>query len=169
MAPMDRWRALSERLSVWCAVAAGTCLMGIVLVTTLNIVFRRTSVLPPITGAQEGAAFLGALAVALALPFTQVSKANIGVEMVQAWLPERARLIGERVNSVVSAVVCLLIAWRCAAYGLDLWESDEVSMTLAIPFHPILFVMSGCFVLLAAVFLTDAAKPAPHAAPQVSV
>jgi TRAP-type C4-dicarboxylate transport system permease small subunit len=164
---MSRLRALSERLSTYCAVAAGTCLMAIVVLTTLNIIFRRTSFLPPITGAQEGAAFLGALAVALALPFTQVRKANICVEMLQPYLSERARVLVERANGFISAIVCLLIAWQCAVYALDLWEAEEVSMTLAIPFYPIILVIGACFAMLAVVFVTDALKPVHRAAPQV--
>ena len=117
-------RALSERLSTYCAVAAGTCLMAIVVLTTLNIIFRRTSFLPPITGAQEGAAFLGALAVALALPFTQVRKANICVEMLQPYLSERARVLVERANGFISAIVCLLIAAACLnAHPVLMWTA----------------------------------------------
>lgn len=142
--------------------------MAIVVLTTLNIIFRRTSFLPPITGAQEGAAFLGALTVALALPFTQVRKANICVEMLQPYLSERARMLVARANGFISAIVCLLIAWRCAVYALDLRESEEVSMTLAIPFYPIILVMSACFAMLAVVFVIDGLEPADHAAPQVS-
>ena len=163
---MSRWETLSRRLCVWCAVAAGLCLTGIVTVTVLNIVFRRTGILPPITGAQESTEFFGALAVALALPFTQLRKANISVEMLHSYMSPRVRTWVERVNATIAAALCLVVAWRCVVYALDLRAAKEVSMTLAIPFWPINMVIGACFVLLALVFVLDAVKPdRAHAPP----
>jgi TRAP-type C4-dicarboxylate transport system permease small subunit len=156
----NRLRAIAGRISHVCAVIAGICLMAIVVLTTLNIVFRQTPFIPPITGAQEGTAFLGALLIALAMPMTQLQKSNISVEMIHSVLSTRAATTLARMNAVISAAVCLLIAWQCAAYAIDFWESGEVSMTLAVPFYPLILIVSASFAMLALIFITDCIAPA---------
>lgn len=142
-----------ETLSRYGAAIAAYCLMAIVVIIAGNIIIRQF--IDPIEGVHEVAAFLGALVIALSLARNQLSKENIGVEIIHVYLPKRIQLIVESVTSLIAAIVSALIAWQLFAYSLHLCQSNEVSMTLAIPYYPFIAVVGLCFALLALVLFND--------------
>ena len=152
---MKALQAAASVVSRVCAAIAGSCLMAIVALVTLNIILRRPPFHSPIAGAHEISAFLNAAVIGLALPLTQLTKKNIGVELLVGNVPRPVRVVLERVVALASMIVCLLIAWRSVLYGMTLWERGEVSLTLSIPFYPFIFAVSLCFVLLAFVLFAD--------------
>jgi TRAP-type C4-dicarboxylate transport system permease small subunit len=157
---MEKLKSAAEAASRLMAIAAGCCLMGMVGITTLNIILRRPPFHSPLTGAHELSAFLGALLIGLALPLTQLRKGNISVEILRAYLSEPVAAALERVLALVCGGLSIVIFWRLIVYGLDLRERDEVSMTLAIPFWPALVAIGICFAVLSLVFIVQAAMPA---------
>jgi TRAP-type C4-dicarboxylate transport system permease small subunit len=150
--------ALAEFIARHCAVIAGVCLMAIVAVTTLNIVARKFAA--PILGAHEATEYLGALLIGLTLAYNQLRKENIGVELVDAFLAPRARALTESVTSFLSLFMCLLIAWRCVVYAIELRETREVSMTMGIAFYPFVLIVGVSFALLAFALLVDSLRAA---------
>lgn len=142
-----------ETLSKYGATIAAYCLMAIVAMIAANIIIRQF--VDPIEGVHEVAAFLGSLVIALSLARNQLSKENISVELVHLYLSKRAQLILESITSMISAIVSALIAWQLFGYGLHLYDSNEMSMTLAIPYYPFIGVVGLCFALLALVLFTD--------------
>lgn len=155
--------AIAETVSRILAIIAGCCLMGIVLITTLNIILRRAPFHTPIMGAPEISTFLGAMLIGFALPLNQLRDGNIKVEMLHSILSLRARIILERIVLLVSGVLCIAIAWRLFDYALVLRGREEVSMTLAIPFYPFIVVTSLCFAMLAFVLLVQVIAPRDEA------
>jgi TRAP-type C4-dicarboxylate transport system permease small subunit len=153
--------ALADRIARHCAAVAGVCLMAIVVLTALNIVARKLML--PILGAHEATQYLGALLISLTLAYNQLKKENINVELVHAFLPARARALLDGVTSLLCVVMCLLIAWRCIVYALDLWATKEVSMTMGIPFYPVILVVGASFALLALALLIDSLNAAAEA------
>jgi len=150
---MAKMTAIIETLSRYGAEVSGYCLMAIVAMIAGNIIIRQF--IEPIEGVHEVAAFLGALVIALSLARNQLSKENIGVEIIHVYLPKHLQLIVESITSLISAIVSALIAWQLFAYSLHLYESNEVSMTLAIPYYPFIGVVSLCFLLLTLVLFAD--------------
>lgn len=142
-----------ETLSRYGTTIAACCLMAVVAIIAGNIIIRQF--IDPIEGVHEVAAFLGALVIALSLARNQLSKENIGVEIIHVYLPKRIQLIVEAVTSLISAIVSALIAWQLLAYGFHLYDSNEVSMTLAMPYYPFIAVVGLCFALLALVLFSD--------------
>ncbi|HEY7548182.1 MAG TPA: TRAP transporter small permease [Hyphomicrobiaceae bacterium] len=153
---LQRMHALAEFIARYCAVIAGLCLMAIVVVTTLNIVARKFTA--PILGAHEATEYLGALLIGLTLAYNQLRRENISVELVDTLLSPRARALMESVTSILSLLVCLLIAWRCVVYAIELRETREVSMTMGIAFYPFVLIVGASFALLAFALLVDSLR-----------
>lgn len=155
---IQRMQALADLIARHCAAVAGICLMAIVALTTLNIVARQ--LMWPILGAHEATEYLGALLISLTLAYNQLRKENIGVEIVDTLVSARVRALLESITSSLALLLCLLIAWRCVVYAVDLWHSKEVSSTMGIPFYPFVTVVGLSFALLAFALLVDALKAA---------
>jgi TRAP-type C4-dicarboxylate transport system permease small subunit len=155
---LPRINALADLIARHCAAIAGVCLMAIVALTALNIVARKLML--PILGAHEATQYLGALLIGLTLAYNQLKKENIRVELVHTFLPPRARALLDSFTSLLCVLMCLLIAWRCVVYALDLWETKEVSMTMGLPFYPVILVVGASFALLALALLIDSLNAA---------
>lgn len=155
----DRLLAAAGRVSRILWAVAACCLVGMVALTTLNIVLRRPPFEAPLTGAHELTAFLGALVISLSLPLNQLRKGNIRVEILQSLIPPRLRALLERTVLLVSGVLCGVIVWRLVVYALVLRDKGEVSMTLAIPYFPFILVLGVCFLMLAVVLVVQSIAP----------
>jgi len=154
---IDRIFAVTNSIARYSTVIAGVCLMSIVAVTTLNIIARRFF-MSPILGAHEAVEYLGALLISLTLAYNQINKENIRFELMDVLFSARTRVAMESVTSFICAILCLLIAWQCSVYALGLWEAKEVSLTMGIPFFPVIFVVAASFVLLALVLFVESMK-----------
>jgi len=128
-----------------------------VVITTLNIIVRRAPFHAPILGSAEISTFLGAMLISLALPLNQLRKGNIAVEMLSSSLPPLVRLVLEKIVLLISGVTCVAIGWQLFEHGFVLAERGEVSMTLAVPFYPLIYVSGLCFEMLAFVLFVQAA------------
>ena len=122
-----------------------------------NVISRLTP-LGPISGTFELTGYLGALLTAFALGHNQVIRGNIAVEFLVSRLSKKTQAAIDTVVFFVSAVLCILICWRCVHEAIDMSRTGEVSPTLSIPFFPVfLGIALGC-ALLTLVFLTDTFK-----------
>jgi TRAP-type C4-dicarboxylate transport system permease small subunit len=109
----------------------------------------------PIPGAYEMVGFLGALIVAFSLAYTSLHRGHVAVEVVFEKLPPRAQSIVSAVGDLISAALFGLISWQSLAYGIDLRQSGEVSLTLQMPLYPFVYsIAAGCG-LLGLVLLVD--------------
>ena len=125
---------------------AAAAVMGMMLLTCADIFLRLMR--HPITGTYETVGFMGALCVSWALAQTSVDKGHIAVDFLVQRLSEKSQKIVEAINSLISAVFFLVVAWQGVRYGLELKASGEVSMTLQTPIYPIVYgLAAGCAVL----------------------
>lgn len=130
---------------------AGWSLVGMMSLTVADVVlrlFRR-----PILGTYEIVGLMGAIVIAFAMPNTTLQRGHVAVEVVVTRLPLPARAIVTLVTRALSIILFAVIAWECIGYGNDLKVSGEVSMTLRLPFYPILYGIAFaagivCFVIL---------------------
>ncbi|MEX0407852.1 TRAP transporter small permease [Aquibium sp. LZ166] len=141
------------------AILAALCLVGMIVMTSLNIVLRRPPFETPVTGAHELTAFMGALVIALALPLNQLRDGNIRVEMLTAWLPSRVTDILHRLVLLVSGALCAVIAVQLVKHAHVLSNRGEVSMTLAIPYYPFILVVGCGFAILSVVLWIQMIAP----------
>ena len=127
----------------WVAAAAILLMM---LVTTGDVVFRffRFS----IPGAYETVGFLGALAVAFALPYTAAEKGHIAVDFLVQRFSRPVRIVINVINSILALFLFSIIAWQSLRYGASLKATGSVSLTLEMPIYPFAYgVAAGCILL----------------------
>lgn len=116
------------------------------LVTTGDVLLRFFRVSIP--GAYETIGFLGALAIAFALPYTAVEKGHIAVDFLVQRLPRPARIVINIINSILAIALFSIIAYKCLQYGLSLRATGSVSSTLEMPIYPFVYgVAAGCILL----------------------
>jgi TRAP-type C4-dicarboxylate transport system permease small subunit len=85
---------------------------------------------------------------------TLAEKGHVAVSLIVQLFPKRLQGIIESMISILGIILFGLIAWQSFLYGLDCQRSGEVSLTLELPFYPIIYGValgSGvvCLVLLA--------------------
>ncbi|MFB0520628.1 MAG: TRAP transporter small permease [Desulfatiglandales bacterium] len=139
---------LARRLDMIAAMA-----IFVMMALTCVDVFLRYFFRKPIPGTYEIIALLGAVAVSFAMAHTLAEKGHVAVSLIVQLFPKRLQGIIESMISILGIILFGLIAWQSVLYGLDCQRSGEVSLTLELPFYPIIYGValgSGvvCLVLL---------------------
>lgn len=143
---------VSGKLKIVGAVA----LFGMAVLTCADVIGRLFK--HPIFGSIELVSFLAVFAVAMAMPFTQMNKGHIGVELFVDKLPRKGRLFFELCTETVSLALFVIISWRMFLFSIKLRASGEVSMNLHLPEYAIVFVLACCCVVLCLVILASIIK-----------
>ncbi|WP_372015738.1 TRAP transporter small permease [Tistrella mobilis] len=138
-----RRRPLPERAARLWALAGGVVLVAVMAVTGTSIVLDL-AIRRPITGDFELTQLGCAIAVFAFLPFAQLMRAHVSVDLfIQALRPGVQRGL-DRVVDVLMAGFALLLLWRMSLGFLGYYATDypEVTPILQIPvwwaFPPIL-------------------------------
>ena len=136
-------RGVSRFLNVIAGIAL-TFMMSLTVADVILRYFKR-----PIVGTYELVALSGAVVIGFSLPFTSCQRGHIFVDFLLSKLPRRARDGLQTVTRVLGIGLFLLIGWNLVQMGKDLQRSGEVSLTLQLPFFPVVYGMGiCCFVLL---------------------
>ncbi len=144
---------------------AGSAIVAMMLLTCVDIILRFgvtayhryhlsfLSGFKPIPGTYELVCFLGAVAVSFAMAHTSVEKGHVAVSIVVRLLPPKIQDIIACITNTFALVLFSILAWRSVVYAYDLRASNEVSMTLELPFYPFVYGLgfaaaAVCLVLL---------------------
>lgn len=149
---------LLSRLEGGMKVAAAACLMGMAVVTGLDVA-GRAAMNTPLYGSEEITSILAALALGFSLPYAHGQGSHIGVEVVYQRLGRRARRALDVCTRFVSAALFGVAAWQLWTYGLDKRQVGQVSMNLGLPTYYVLFALAACFAVFALFLLRDALRP----------
>jgi len=120
-------------------------LVIMVALTCLDVVGRLFR--HPVFGSVELMSLMGAVAVAMALPYTHAEKGHIGVEIVMDKLPRRVRDFFELITSLLSLLLFGIVTWKMFEYSVKMKESGEVSMNLGLPEYLIIGVVGFGFII----------------------
>lgn len=147
----DAMRKIAAKLDVVAAFAV-FAMMGLTCADVVCRLFRH-----PIRGTYEVVSFLGVVAAAFAMAHTSAEKGHVSVNLLVRLLPEKLQGIIEFVMSLLSVALFAILSWRSVLYAEKLRASGEVSLTLQLPFYPIVLGLAvasamACLVLLANVF-----------------
>lgn len=112
----------------------------------------------PILGTYEVVAFLGAITASFALPQTTIEGGHVAVEFIMNKFPAPMRKMVYILVNLLGAGLFLCAAWELIWYAFDLKAAGEVSMTLQLPFYPILYGVSFCCFMVAIILIVDAFK-----------
>ncbi|RLB06838.1 MAG: TRAP transporter small permease [Deltaproteobacteria bacterium] len=145
------------RLTSWLAKmlnwVAGWCLVGMMGLTSADILlrlFRR-----PILGTYEIVGFLGAVVAGFAMAQTTIERGHVAVQVVVTKFSSRVQEVIYLITHLLSVVLFALLAWECARYGDDLRTSGEVSLTLQLPFFPVLYGIAFSAAIVCLVLVVD--------------
>lgn len=136
-----------DRLCRWLAIAGGAMLAAAGLVTCVSVL-RRYFLGDAIAGDVEIVTLLTAMAVSLFLPWCQLRKGNVIVDVFTERAGPRTRAALDALGSLALAAIAGLIAWRMALGGLDLRRAHDESMVLRIPTWWAFVVIVPSFALL---------------------
>jgi TRAP-type C4-dicarboxylate transport system permease small subunit len=124
---------LARKLDMVAAIAV-VAMMSLTCADVVLRMFRR-----PIPGSYEIVSFLGAVAVSFAMAHTSAERGHVYVSLIVQLLSKRLQGIIETIISIFGIILFGLIAWQSVLYGMDCQRSGEVSLTLQVPFYPIIY------------------------------
>ncbi|MFN4278272.1 MAG: TRAP transporter small permease [Ferrovibrio sp.] len=147
--------SLFDRLCIFLAVLGGFILMAAATVTVVSVL-GRYFFNAPIPGDVEIVALLMAASIALFLPYCQLHKGNVIVDVFTEAAPPRIRLGLDVLASLLVAVVAAVLAWRLGIGGMELRVANDESMVLRLPTWIGFIIVVPSFALLALASLVAA-------------
>ena len=112
--------------------------------------FRR-----PILGTYEIVGFLGAIVAGFALAQTTIERGHVAVQVVVTRFSPQIQKIIYLVTHILSIFLFALLAWECVRYGNDFRASGEVSLTLRMPFYPVVYGIAFSAIVVCLVLFVD--------------
>lgn len=125
-------------------------MMGLTCADIVLRLFRH-----PILGTYEVAGFLGAVVASFAMAQTTIERGHVAVQVVVTRFSDRVQEVIYLITHLLSLLLFALLAWECIRYGNDLRTSGEVSMTLQLPFFPVLYGIALSAAIVCLVLLID--------------
>jgi TRAP-type C4-dicarboxylate transport system permease small subunit len=150
MQGLIRLTSRSSKILNW---VAGWSLVGMMFLTCADIIlrlFRR-----PILGTYEIVGFLGAIVAGFALAQTTIERGHVAVQVVVTRFSPQIQKIIYLITHVLSIFLFALLAWECVQYGNDFRASGEVSLTLRMPFYPVVYGVAFSAVVVCLVLFVD--------------
>ena len=144
------WKIIQWMLNKMKIIGAA-CLVGMTFMTCVDVVGRALG--HPIFGAVEIVGFMATLAVVMAMPYTHQVQGHIGVEILVRILPEKTQTIIDICTGILSLILFAVISWRMVVYAHTMQASGEVSMSLELPEHAIIYVTAFCLVVFTLIIL----------------
>ena len=148
---------ITRQLSNLMNYLSAVCVMAMMLLTCADVLLRLFK--HPILGTYELVGLLGALTIALAIPATTLNKGHVAVEFVVEKLPFKTRKVCTVITTLLSISLFALIAWQSFLYANILRSTGEVTLSLQMPFYPIVYAISAASLLVCLVLCTDLFPP----------
>jgi len=147
---------VSHRLNQWFVWAGGVALLAMTAIACLNMLMRPMG--SPLKGAYELVGFMGALTVAFGLGYTQIARSHIAVDILSTRYSKRTKRVMNAISSFFCTIFFGLVAWQVFVFGTTIWRRGETSETLRIIYHPFVYLVAFCCLLLAFTLLIDFMK-----------
>jgi len=137
----------TRKLASGFAVAGGLifCLMALLVLTSI---LGRFIFLLPVPGDFEIVGIGTAISIFLCLPYCQLHRGNVTVDLFVAAMPRNAQLGLEIMASCLYAVIALLFAWHMTQGLMDMFVQGDITIILGIPLWIVFPVAVGSFLLL---------------------
>ena len=144
------------QLSKSAHVLGGVFLTLLMLITVTDVFLRSSG--RPIVGSYELVAFLGALVLGFSMPLTSWGRGHIYVDFLVLKLPPSARRAFHLFTRCLGMGLFFMIGWNLIKMGTDLHRSGEVSLTLQMPFYPVVYAVGICCFIQCLVLSGDVVK-----------
>lgn len=143
-----------KRFSRFLDGIAGVVLVFMMFLTCTDV-FLRFFFRKPLLGTYEIVGFAGAIVAAFAIPQTTIERGHVAVRFLIERLPPKFQEMVYLIVHFLSLLLFALLSWESAVYGHDLKMGGEVSLTLKLPFYPILYGISFACAVVCLVILCD--------------
>ena len=140
-------RGMVERIARWFAIAGGMLLIALAAMIVTSVLGRHAFA-APITGDDEIASLMTAAGVALMMPYCQIRKGNVVVDVLTLRASGRVKAVLDAMGSLCVALIGFLVAWRLGLGAWDLHRLNDETMMLRIPTWIGLLPVVPSFVML---------------------
>ena len=130
--PTDPVGRVLYQIAKWLAISGGVILCAMAALTTISVT-GRSALSSPISGDFELVAIGTGLAVFAFLPWCQMVRGNVLVDFFMIKAPVRTQVLADIVGGVLYLLIAALLAWRLIFGGIDMYQYNEVSMTINFP------------------------------------
>jgi len=154
---MNRYPRALRILVVALAFVAGASICGMILVTCADIIGRAFGSQLP--GAYDIVKLLSVLTIACGLPYTTAVKGHVAVEYFFHKMPTRLRTIVDTGNRLLLISLFTGICWNSAKYGIALYRTGEVTLTIQLPVFWVPFVISLSCAIVVLVVVQNLVHP----------
>jgi len=135
-------------------MVAAVAIFAMMALTCVDV-FLRYFFRKPISGTYEIVALLGAVAVSFAMAHTLAKKGHVAVSLIVQLFSKRIQGVVESFISIFGIILFSLITWQSILYGIDCQRSGEVSLTLEVPFYPIIYGVALGAAIVCLVLIVD--------------
>ena len=142
-----------ETILRWVGALALAAMLGL---TCIDVIMRAVG--RPVVGAVELVGYLATITIACALPHTHIMRGHASVDMLVRRLSPRLQGIVDLCTSLTCLGLFGVIAWQMFRYASTLMNSGEVSMTLELPTHVLVWVVGISFGALGLVVIPDISR-----------
>jgi len=150
--PADLLGRVLYQVSKWLAVFGGVVLSAMAILTSVSII-GRSAFLQPVPGDFELVAIGTGLAVFAFLPWCQITRGNVLVDFFMSAAPVRIRIFSDIIGGFFYLAIASLLTWRMIFGGLDMYNYNELSMTINFPrwtTFPVSILMLGFLAIVIA-------------------
>jgi TRAP-type C4-dicarboxylate transport system permease small subunit len=124
-------RAL-HRAATGIALIGGAVLVALTLLTVISVV-GRAAFSAPIPGDFELVEIGMAVAIFAFLPYCQIVRGNVIVDLFTAKASPRTRALLDALGNLLYTAIAVLLTWRVALGGLEVRGYGETTMVLRVP------------------------------------
>jgi TRAP-type C4-dicarboxylate transport system permease small subunit len=135
------------------AAVSGAAIVGLTALAAANMISR--AVFRPVPGSYELIGFLGAVAVACGLGYTQIAKGHVIVNIITDMFSPAVNRVLDAANHAVGAAFWGLVAWQTLKWGTEIGRSGELSQTLQIPYFPIVYLAAAGIAVFSLTLIFD--------------
>jgi TRAP-type C4-dicarboxylate transport system permease small subunit len=145
----------TEGLAKLLNVIAGCALTFMMLLTVMDVILRFFRM--PIVGTYELVAFAGGVVIGFSVPMTSFKKGHILVDFFIMRFSHRTRWLFHLITRLMGLGLFIILGWNMILMGMDMLRTGEVSLTLELPFYPVVFgigfaCLVQCLVTLTQIF-----------------
>jgi TRAP-type C4-dicarboxylate transport system permease small subunit len=145
-----------KKINYWMNSISEVLLFFMMMLTVLDVVLRSLG--SPIVGTYELVSMIGALIVGFSVPQTSWDRAHVFVDFMIENRSEAVKNSFFITTRIIGIITIVILAYTLFVKATTLHRSGEVSMTLHVPYYPVAYALSVCFLLEAFTFLTDIFK-----------
>jgi TRAP-type C4-dicarboxylate transport system permease small subunit len=149
---LDKVNVFLNKILLFVGSVAVLLLMS---VATVNAFLRIPFIKSTWRGAYETVGFLGAIVIAFALGYTQKRKDHIVVDILTEKFPKRVNKVLDGINYLITTIFFAMVSWQIFVWGMKISKSGEVSETLKIMFHPIIYCVALGFAVFSLTLIID--------------